>query len=337
MPKPTITDIAKALDITASTVSRALAGSPKVSQATRMLVERKAAEMGYERNVLASSLRRGVTDTVGMVVPRVNRQFFSNIISGAEAVLNPAGYNLIISQSHEHSEDERRAIQTLLRNQVSGILISHSIETKDAEAFKDMLASTGVTVIQFDRAFEGIGDLCVVNDNFECARSATRHLIESGYERIGYMGGDESSNVYVDRKAGYMAAMREAGLEVNDDYMFSNCITRDKGFYNAAKAVERGCGALYCAGDYAALGVIEYARDKGIKIPEDFGVVGTANENFTDVVYPSLSSVEQNSTEMGTAVAKAFLDIKSGKALNTDKIIIPTRLIVRDSSKRRKY
>ena len=335
MSKPTISDIARALNITPSTVSRALAGNPRVSPTTRALVERKAAELGYERNILASSLRKGTTDTVGLVVPRVNRLFFSNVISGAEAILNPAGYNLVISQSHERKDDERRAVQSLLRNQVAGIIISHSIETTDPADFASMLNSDGVAVVQFDRAFPGVGDVEVVNDNFTGAYVATKHLIDGGYSSIGHLGGDLNSNVYADRRAGYLAALTDAGITPDESLIFEDSTTRDKGFYNAAKALERGCNALYCAGDYAALGVIEYARNRGISIPDEFGVVGTANETFADVVSPALSTLEQNAFEIGSRAAKAFLDIKQGREVADRKVVVPMRLIIRESSRRK--
>lgn len=332
MSKPTISDIAKALNITPSTVSRALAGNPRVSEQTRLLVMKKAEEIGYERNVLASSLRKGSTDTVGMVVPRINRQFFSNIISGAESILNPAGFNLIITQSHDRRDDEKRAVQALLRNQVAGIVISHSLETVDQDAFAQLFEGSDVVLVQFDRTFAGIGDMEVTNDNYTGAHNATKHLIERGYKRIGYLGGDTSSNVYIDRCKGFEDAMREAGMEVDETLIFEDSTTRDKGFYNAAKALERGADALYCAGDYAALGVIEYAKAKGVKVPEELGVVGTANEAFTDIVNPSLTTLEQNAFEMGSKVAQAFLDIKQGRDVPERKISIPLKLIVRDSS-----
>lgn len=335
MSKPTISDIAKALNITPSTVSRALAGNPRVSEQTRLLVMKKAEELGYERNILASSLRKGSTDTVGLVVPRINRLFFSNMISGAEAILNPAGFNLIITQSHERRDDERRAVQTLLRNQVAGIIISHSLETVDPASFSQLFEGSNVVLVQFDRTFRGIGDTEVTNDNYSGGYNATKHLIEHGYKRIGHLGGDTSSNVYIERRRGFEDAMREAGMEIEESLMFEDSITRDKGFYNAAKALERGCDALYCAGDYAALGVIEYARIKGVSIPDELGVVGTANETFADVVTPSLTTLEQNAFEMGSKAAQAFLNIKQGHCATEREVSVPMKLMVRDSSLRK--
>ncbi len=158
MRKATITDIAKELNLTPSTVSRALNGSSLVKQETKEAVEAKAKDMGYVRNVMASNLRKGVAQTVGIIVPRINRQFFSNVISGAESVLNDAGYNVLICQTEERYEKEVYAIDTLLWNQVAGILISHSIETSDTSHLSKALNSN-VRLVQFDRVFYNIPDV----------------------------------------------------------------------------------------------------------------------------------------------------------------------------------
>lgn len=155
MAQTTITDIAKELNITPSTVSRALAGSSRVKKATRMLVEEKAKEMGYERNSMAANLRKGVADIVGIIVPRINRQFFGSVISGAESVLKEAGYSVIICQTHERLEDEILAIKTMRRNQAAGILISHSIESENGEHIKDIIGD-GTRLVQFDRIFSDL-------------------------------------------------------------------------------------------------------------------------------------------------------------------------------------
>ncbi len=332
--KVTINDIAKALNITASTVSRALSGNDRINPETRTAVEQKAEELGYKRNIIASSLRRGSTDIVGMVVPRINRHFFSNIISGAEAILNPAGFNLVVCQSHDRKEDERRAIASLMKNQVAGIMISHSIETKSSDSFDEMGLEDTI-LIQFDRTFDTLPGVQVINDNYSGAYLATSHLIKAGYKRIGHLAGDAISNVYVDRLNGYRTALSDHNIPVDESIIYLDSITRDKGFYNMAQALEHKCDALYCAGDYAALGVIEYARHNNISIPDDFGVVGTANEEFADLVSPSLTTLEQNAFDIGNQVARAFLDIHQGKTIEENKIVVPMRLITRQSSQKK--
>lgn len=163
MFKPTIIDLAKEMGITPSTVSRTLAGSPRVKESTRMAIGRKAREMGHERNVLGSNLRKGAVRTAGIIVPRINRQFFSNVISSVASVLGKAGYSVIICQSHETLEDEINALKTMRANQVAGVLISHSIESKDGTHILGNL-SDDAGLIQFDRAFEDLPGVKVMND-----------------------------------------------------------------------------------------------------------------------------------------------------------------------------
>lgn len=329
--RPTIVDIARELNLHPSTVSRALTGQGRVGQETKDLVFKKAVELGYNCNQVASSLRKGITDTVGMVVPLINRLFFSNVISGAESVLNPAGYNLVVCQTHDRKDDETRVIRNLLRNQVAGMIVSHSLETISPELLQSV-TSHGVVLVQFDRAFEDLPGTCVVNDNFSGAYAATKHMIESGYRRIGHLGGEFTSNIYEDRLAGYRKALEDAGIEFDESIVFNDSISRDKGFYNMAKALEKKCDALYCAGDYSALGVMEYARHNNIRIPEDFGVVGTANETFAELVTPSLTTIEQNAKDMGVKAAEAFLSMREDSTAVRKKIVVPMKLIIRDSA-----
>lgn len=328
--KTTITDIADELGLTSSTVSRALAGNPRVKESTRMEVERKAAEMGYERNIMAVNLRRGVANIVGIIVPRINRQFFSNVISGAESVLNEAGYNVLICQTHEKIENEKKALSMLMMNRVAGILISHSIESDDSSHIMQAIRDN-VRLVQFDRVFSDLPDVKVVNDNHDGAYAATRHLIAQGYRKIGTLAGYMSSEAYRQRLDGYMDALKESGMEVDENIIFRDTIVRSTGHEMGKLAVERGCDALYSAGDFSALGAVEAVREAGLSMPDDFGIVGTANENFTELMSPSMSSIDLNPYEMGRHAAYAFLS----EGERQDKTeIIPMKLVRRESSER---
>ncbi len=333
MSKATIIDIAKALSVTPSTVSRALSGSMRVSEQTRLLVQSKAKEIGYEPNVMAASLRKGVNHTVGMIVPRINREFFGNVISGVEAILNPAGYNLLICQSHERYSDEVKAVNSLLSHRVAGVLISHSVETKNFDHLQKVL-DKGIVLVQFDRVATVLQGAQISNDCFNGAFLATKHLIKNGYQRIGHFAGTLSVSVYSDRLKGYQAALNNMGLVANDSLIFEDVITRDAGFSAMPKVLAAGCDALYCAGDYAALGVIEYCRQHHLAVPQQFGVVGTANESFAPLINPSLSTLEQNAFDMGNHVASGFLLRVNEDASSVYRTNIPMRLIVRDSSSR---
>ena len=322
----TITEIAAALGVTPSTVSRALSGSPRVKESTRRAVEQKAAELGYERNVVASNLRRGRSDIVGIIVPRINREFFSSVIGGAEAVLNEAGLSVLICQTHERYEDEVRALKTLKNNRVSGVIISHAIGSPDSSHIKEILGDE-LPLVQFDRVYSDLRGSRIVNNNFEGAYQATAHLVEQGYRNIGTLAGYMNSEAYKLRLEGYYKSLQDAGLKPQS--VFLDTIVPETGREAGIKALEAGCDALYSAGDFSALGAIQALLEKGCRIPEDFGIVGTANESFTALMTPSMSSLALNPRELGIQSARAFLD----GARDGEKVV-PMELKIRQSSNR---
>ena len=302
----TITDIANALGVTPSTVSRALSGSPRVKEETRRAVEEAAREMGYERNVLASNLRRGRSDIVGIIVPRIYREFFSQVIGGAESILNAAGYSVLICQTHERKDAEIRALRTLRKNQVAGVLMSHSFETDDPAPILEVLGNE-IPLVQFDRVFHSLPGAKVVNDNFESAYAATRHLIAGGYRRIGHFAGYNTCELFVERYRGYCKALKDCGMAVDDQIVFKDTIVRETGREAALRALEAGCDAIYSAGAFSALGAVEALKERGVRIPEDFGIIGTSNESFTELISPSLTTLDQHAFEIGQTAARAFL------------------------------
>ncbi|MBO4476603.1 MAG: LacI family DNA-binding transcriptional regulator [Bacteroidales bacterium] len=322
----TITDIAEALGITPSTVSRALAGNPRVREETRQAVLEAAERMGYERNVLASNLRRGKSDIVGIVVPRINREFFSNLISGAESILGQAGYRAIICQTHEELDTEIKALHTLRLHRVAGVFFSHCIEATDSSHVLPALGR--IPLVQFDRVFRDLPGAKIVGANFEGAYEATTHLILSGYKRIGTLAGYLHTEVYSDRLRGYRKALEDNGIPYDQSLVFPDSIFRETGYASCHMAIDAGCDALYCAGDYAALGSLDALREHRISVPDDFGLVGTANEFFTELTNPSISSVGQRPYDMGREAAIAFLESREGVT------VIPMELHIRQSSNR---
>ena len=327
----TIKDIAKELGVTASTVSRALAGNRRISPATRNRVTEAAAAMGYEPNIIASSLRKGKSDLIGMIVPGINRSYFSKVISGVEEILNPAGLNLIISQTHENYENEKRAVQALLRNRVGGIIISLSVQTKEFGHLSDIVKQ-GVPMIQFDRICKDIDGTKIVNDNYMGAYLAVKHLLKSGYRRIAHFTGSLRLNVYLERLNGYKSALDEAGIEYDERLVFENSITRETGRQNIDIAIkELEADALFSSGDFSALGALDKLKELNVKIPDDFGVVGFANEPFSELMHPTLSSVEQNPHVMGNRIAQSVIKTIKGEK-DIENVTIPVRLIVRESS-----
>ena len=325
----TISDIAAALGVTPSTVSRALSGSPRVKEETRLAVEEMAARMGYERNIVASNLRKGRSDIVGIIVPRIHREFFSNCIGGAESILEAAGYSVLICQTHERFDAEVKALRTLRNNQVAGVLMSHAIGSDNGGHIREALGDR-IPLVQFDRVFSDLPGAKVVNNNFQGAYEATKQLVDQGYRHIGTLAGYMNSEAYAARLDGFRQALWDSGMEVDESIVYYDTIVRETGFEACLKALDAGCDALYSAGDFSALGAIEAARSRGLRIPEDFGIVGTANESFTALMSPSMSSLALNPFEMGRQAAQAFLSEEEGT------ITVPMELKVRESSTRKK-
>ncbi|MBQ8060351.1 MAG: LacI family DNA-binding transcriptional regulator [Bacteroidales bacterium] len=329
----TISDIAKSLGVTPSTVSRALAGSPRVKESTRKAISEAAASMGYERNEPASSLRKGHSNVVGIVVPRINRAFFSSAISGAETVLNEHGYSVIICQTHENLDDEIKALKTLKSNRVAGVLISHASSSTSGDHILENVRQ-GTVLVQFDRVFSDLPGPKIVNDNFHGAYEGTHHLIEQGYKRIGHIAGFRDTEAYMDRLNGYKQALTDMGIEIDEDIIFYDSIVEESGYKAGKIALERGCDAIYCAGDFSALGAYIAVKESGVRIPDDFGIIGTANEFFTTIMSPSISSIAQHPYEIGRRAAQAFLtSLKPGA--NVGKIVVAMEIKARESSLRK--
>ncbi|WP_430817862.1 LacI family DNA-binding transcriptional regulator [Carboxylicivirga sp. RSCT41] len=332
MKKVTINDIARKLGTTPSTVSRALADNKRVSLKTRELVKKVAKEMGYQPNLMASSLRKGKSDLVGMIVPRINRHFFSNVISGVEEVLNPKGYSLLIMQSQENIRSEVKAVHSLMRNRVAGIITSLSVQTEDFSHFQGVL-DEGIPLVQFDRISNELAGPKVVNDNYTGTYEATCQLLKAGYKKIALFGGSELLKAYRERKKGYTDALLDIKGEIDKGFIFNDVITRDAGNEMLGKVLDMGADAIVCAGDYSAFGVLEALDALGVKVPDEFGVTGFGNEPFAEMIYPKLSSVEQEGREMGRIAARQMIDAINGEQ-HTIEITIPVKFIKRASSTR---
>ncbi len=207
----TIHDMAKMLKVSPSTVSRALNDNPRISLSTRQTVQDLAREKSYRPNNLATSLRKGTSMTIGVVIPRINRFFFSGVISGMEEILNRAGYNLMICQSLENNHKEMASIRTILNMRADALFISLSAGTRNTSHIRE-LAEKGVNVMMFDRVDESLNVSSVKIDDYHGAFETVRHMIAQGYREIVHLAGPTNLTVYRDRKQGYLDALQSTGL-----------------------------------------------------------------------------------------------------------------------------
>src|SRR5664279_1822521 len=208
----TIYDIAKALNISPSTVSRGLKNHPHIRKETKKNIIAMAKEMGYQQNKFASNLRQKHTNTIGVVVPKLDSYFMATVISGIEKITAQNGYGLIISQSQESWKKEISCISTLFNSRVDGLLVSLAFDTKNLEHF-NILLNKDIPVVFFDRVADCDGCISVVIDNYKAGYEATSHLIEQGCKRIVHIGGNLLRNVYSERFRGYKQALTDNKIE----------------------------------------------------------------------------------------------------------------------------
>lgn len=332
----TIKDIAKELGISPSTVSRALKDHFEISEATKEAVRRVAKELNYQPNSLALSLRYSKSNTIGIVVPEIVHFFFSTVISGIEDIAQSRGYNVIITQSNESVEREMMNIQTLFNNRVDGVLVSLSKESFDYSHFEAMMQK-GLPIVFFDRVADTLRTSNVTVDDFLGGYQATEHLIKQGYKYIGHLAGPENLDITNERLNGFRKAHEDAGLKVDEDLIVFNQASNESEAYDATLKLFDGknIDALFASNDLAAMGAIKAAQKFGKRVPQDFGVVGFSNWQFTALTNPSISTIEQPGFEMGQHAAELLLkQIETDKEIEIEKVKLPTTLLARDSSKK---
>jgi len=335
----TIHDIAKNLNLSASTVSRALKDNPVISEATRTLVKRMAEEMGYRPNILAANLRTKRTNTIGVIVPLINRHFFSSVISGVEDVAYNRGFAVTIAQSNDNLEKECKIAHTLFANRVDGIILSIGMETDTYDHLK-LFSERKIPMVFFDRVVDEIEAHKIVSDDYGGGYRATQHLISQGAKTIAHIGGPLLLDIYKNRQNGYTNALKDADLAIDELLIINNSLTREQGTEAIQKLLKNKVkpDAIFCANDTTALSVIIYLQKIGIRVPEDIAVVGFSNEPFSEVVTPSISTVKQPGFSMGQKAAQLviqqILHEDENQAYQT--IVMPTELIIRDSSTRNK-
>lgn len=333
----TIHDIARKLNISASTVSRALNDNPIISGATREKIKQTAEEMGYRPNTLAASFRTKRTNTIGVIVPLIHRHFFSSVISGIEEVAYKSGFTVTISQSNDQFEKETKIAQTLFTNRVDGIIVSIAMETREFDHLK-LFSAKNIPLVFFDRVVDEIDAHKIVVDDFGGAYLVTKHLIEQGAKQIAHIGGPLNLKIYENRQAGFVKALEDAGIKLNSSMIINNSLRREEGTAAIQTLLKDNTkiDAVFCANDTTALSSIIYLKSIGKRIPEDILVMGFSNEPFSEVVTPSISTVQQPGFLMGQKAAELLIDQIANKSQNTgfQTIVMPTDLIIRESSSR---
>ncbi|WP_433831814.1 LacI family DNA-binding transcriptional regulator [Flavobacterium anhuiense] len=339
--KVTIYDIAEKLNITAATVSRALNNNPKIKEATRELVIKTAAAMNYKQNKLALALKSGRSNNIGVIVPRIDSNFFASVIRGIEEELYPHGYQVIICQTHESIKRENENLHTLVDAQVDGIMMSVTgISDENDSAFRNVLEKN-VPLIFFDRSKHIDGVSSVTINDFKGGYLATKHLIDEGCRHIAHLSGDQSLDIFKNRFLGYKQALLDNGLPFNEEYVIyvKSSVEAGKDAANTLLALETPPDAIFSSSDFAALGAIQELQNRNISIPNEFCVAGFSNEPFTKFMELSITSVDQSPLEMGKMSARVFLEQvdKTDTIKIEKKVVLAPELHIRKSSTRTNF
>lgn len=333
----TIYDIADQLNISVATVSRALKDDPVVNKKTKKLVSDLAEKLGYRSNHFARNLRNRRTDTIGVIVPRLNSYFMSTVITGIENVANNEGYNLIISQSSESSLKEKANAKTMFNNRVDGLLVSLAYDSDNISYF-DPFYKKNIPVIFFDRGEQYNDFTNVLIDNRKAGYEATKHLTEQGCRRIIHITALPKRNVYVDRLNGYKQALSEKNIEFKEEYIVVNNLSQEAGEQTAEIILKMDPlpDGIFASNDNCAVSCMLALKKAGIRIPEDIAVVGFNNDPVSMVIEPNLTTINYPGYEMGAIAARNLIGYLNGSkpVRSTQTIVLRSDLIIRASSKR---
>ncbi|MCQ6958683.1 LacI family DNA-binding transcriptional regulator [Mucilaginibacter aquariorum] len=334
----TIKDIATALNLSVSTVSKALRDSYEISENTKKIVNEYALEHNYRPNPIAQSLKQGHSKSIGIVVSTIENQFFSQVINGIESVAYEAGFNVIITQTHESSDLEVKNVAHLTHHSIDGLLISLSTETKDVE-YLQKLHRQGLPIVFFDRISDEIETHKVISDNFKGSYDATRHLLDGGYKRIAHITNPPNISITKERFAGYQKALEESGMPIDEEIII-HCPHggRDTGevenAINQLLSLNDKPDAIFTTSDRITTTTLFLLNKLKIKIPQEIALIGYTNTTLADVLNPSLSSVYQPGFEMGQKATQKLLELILAKrpVHEFETIVLPTQLVTRDST-----
>lgn len=336
----TIKDIAKALGLSTSTVSRALRDSYEISPETKKLVMEYAEKHNYHPNPIALSLKERRSRSIGVIVSEIANSFFSQIINGIESIAYNNGYNVIIAQSRESFERELMNLQFLTSRSVDGLIISVSTETKDFSYLKD-LHERGLPIVFFDRIVDDITTHKVIVNNYQGAYDATTHLINSGYKSIAAISNSEQLSITKERLSGYKNALKENNIEI-DESLITFCQHGGMILEEVEEAVNSLLtsgvypDAIFAMGDKLTTGCLRILKSRSINVPEHIGLIGFSNTDLTELLDPPLSIIRQPAFEMGEMATTLLLQLIESKRPVKDfetKILNP-EVIIRSSTKK---
>jgi DNA-binding LacI/PurR family transcriptional regulator len=334
MKQITIKNIASKLNLSVSTVSRALNDHPDIHTRTKKLVRDAASELGYNPNIIARNLKSSRSNQIGVIVPEIRHDFFANAISGIEEVAYQKGYTIIIAQSNEEQKREIINVDSMYLHRVAGIIVSISQTTTSSNHFKRLL-DKGVKMVFFDRVCDDLKTPRIHIDDKESAYNVVKYLAGKGYKKIVHFAGPQSLDICKNRRLGYEKALKD----IKGDYkplIFEGGMHENDGYKNVDNLISKGIKscAIFAVNDPVAVGAVKRLKELNIKVPDQIGIVGFSNNPITEMISPALTTVDQHSFEMGKKAAEILIaEIEGKKDLNYElDIKLDTELIEREST-----
>jgi len=335
----TIKDIAIALHLSTSTVSKALKGSHEISAKTQAIVKEYARQQNYRPNPIAQNLRKGKSKSIAVIVPNIDNNFFSQVINGIESIAFSKDYNVIVTQTHESYNREVLNVEHHFSRSIDGLLVSLSAETENVDHFKEV-QKNGLPIVFFDRVPDQINTHKVVSNNFQGAYDATRHLIDQGFKRIGHITSSDFLSITVERLEGYTKALTENNIEVDKKYI-KYCTHGGMVWEEAYTAVKELLSlkgkpdAILAASDRLSTTILNILSQMKIKVPEQLALAGFTNSVNAGIFNPPLTAVVQPAFEIGASATQMLIQIIESKRPVTEfeTKIFNTKLIISESSK----
>jgi LacI family transcriptional regulator len=328
-------DIAKALNVSVVTVSKVLRNQGRISDATRQRVLQRAKELHYQTNWVARSLVTRRTYTIGLLLPQFTHPFFAEIARAVAQTVRPYGYHVVISCFEEDAELEASEADALLARRVDGLIIASS-QPQGRLALFERVQEQKVPFVLIDRPVAGLKACYVGADNLAIGRLATEHLIARGCCRIGHLRGPDVG-IAAQRLEGYRLALVKHGIPLHPGYVVAGGHGDESGCEGMRQllAVRPVPDGVFCFNDPVAIGAMKAVLQAGLKMPDDISIVGAGNVHYSDVLAIPLTTIDQGTCRIGVLAAELLIErLASKRAMRPRKILIPPRLVERESTRR---
>ncbi|GIM45526.1 LacI family transcriptional regulator [Collibacillus ludicampi] len=327
----TIDEIARVAGVSRSTVSRVLTGHPNVKPATRAKVEKVIQQLNYQPNFIAQGLARGSLNMIGLLIGDIRNPFYAEVARGVEDIANQAGYMVVLCDTDYDFQKEQIYLQGAQKFGFSGLIL---MSVMDVEELVPVLKNIQCPIVLLNRYVHAYETDVVLVDNFQGGYQAAKHLIELGHTRIGYLGGPQLSTASRERTAGFMQALKDYGIKLNERDVAYGDLKMDTGRQYGQRWLEQSNRptSIFAANDLMALGILDVLQEAGINIPEEISIVGYDDLPFVGIHPISLTTVRQPHYQMGATAMSLLMDRIRGNDTCLQRITYTPELVIRETT-----